>query len=163
MSSSRISAQTLSVEHVSIHSDQDFQSVRRTFENLVPVLDPMIIDRLQAADLDAVAAYERNGPKLFRFLARDHGALLAIAGRARNAVQYEIGNPIIATKMTRHALGASLYAPLRILLLEGNDGSVRFEYDLPSSLFGQFQDDRVLDVGLYLDRELEAVLRRVAE
>jgi hypothetical protein len=30
------------------------------------------------------------------------------------------------------------------------------------SLFGQFGDDRVLQVGLYLDRELEAVLLRAA-
>jgi len=48
-------------------------------------------------------------------------------------------------------------------LLESDDGVVRFEYDLPSSLFGQFGDDRAIDVGRYLDRELEAVLVKVTE
>jgi len=38
--------------------------------------------------------------------------LLQIWGRRRNAVQYEIGNPLIASKMTRHQLPAALYAPL---------------------------------------------------
>jgi hypothetical protein len=163
MPSPKISTHSLSVEHVSIESNRTFQAVRKAFEDLVPLLDPMIIDRLQSADLEAIAAHEKNGPRLFRFLERDHGVLLAIAGQARNAVQYEIGNPITATKMTRHALGASLYAPLRITLLESDDGVGRFEYDLPSSLFGQFCDDRVLDVGRYLDRELETVLVKATE
>jgi hypothetical protein len=48
---------------------------------------------------------------------------------------------------------------LRVLLYEAADGGVFFEYDLPSSLFGQFGDDRVTAVGLELDAELEAALR----
>ena len=39
------------------------------------------------------------------------------AGR-RNALQYEIGNPLTASKMTRYELGAALYAPLRVVLFE---------------------------------------------
>jgi hypothetical protein len=39
---------------------------------------------------------------------------------------------------------------------------VVFEYDRPSSLFGQFGDERVRQVGLDLDRELETVLLRAA-
>ena len=33
-----------------------------------------------------------------------------------------------------------------------------FEYDKPSSFFSQFGDERVTEVGLYLDKTLEAVL-----
>jgi hypothetical protein len=34
---------------------------------------------------------------------------------------------------------------------------------MPSSLFGQFGDERVTDVGRYLDTTLEAALRHAAE
>lgn len=126
------------------------------------MLDPKLIEKMSSGDHVAISEYERNGPKLFRFLERDHGAILAVAGQARNAIQYEIGNPITASKMTRYSLGASLYAPLRVTLFESENGVVVFEYDLPSSLFGQFGDDRVRDVGRYLDHELESILVKAA-
>jgi hypothetical protein len=56
--------------------------------------------------------------------------LLRTAGLARRAVQYEIGNPLTATRMTRHRLSAALYAPLRILLYDA--GRAVFEYDRTS-------------------------------
>jgi uncharacterized protein (DUF302 family) len=92
------------------------------------------------------------------FLTRDHGELLRIDGQSRKALQYEIGNPLTASSRTRHDLAAALYAPLRVVLYEAQDGRTVFEYDLPSSLFGQFGDDRVTDVGRNLDRELETTL-----
>ena len=63
--------------------------------------------------------------------------------------------------MTRHQLPASLYAPLRILLYENEAGRAVFEYDRPSSLFGQFGDERVTAVGRELDASLERVLAHV--
>jgi uncharacterized protein (DUF302 family) len=78
-------------------------------------------------------------------------------------VQYEIGNPLTASKMTRYRLPAALYAPLRVVLYEDEQGHGIFEYDKPSSFFGQFGDERVTDVGRYLDATLEAALRHAAE
>jgi uncharacterized protein (DUF302 family) len=89
--------------------------------------------------------------------------LLQIVGSRRNALQYEIGNPLTASKMTRHRLPAALYAPLRVVLLEDEQGRGIFEYDKPSSFFGQYGDERVTEVGRYLDDTLEAVLRNAAE
>jgi len=48
---------------------------------------------------------------------------LKTSGRANKAVQYEIGNPLTASKMTRHQLAAGLYAPLRVILYEDETGS----------------------------------------
>ena len=48
------------------------------------------------------------GAELVIFLKRDHGALLQITGRPRKALQYEIGNAITATRMTRHQIPAAL-------------------------------------------------------
>jgi len=78
------------------------------------------------------------------------------------AVQYDIGNPLTATRMTRHQLPASLYAPLRVVLYENEDGHAIFEYDRPSSLFGQFGDERVTAVGRELDASLERTLLKAA-
>jgi hypothetical protein len=85
-----------------------------------------------------------------------------IAGGTRNARQYDIGNPLTASKMTRHQLPAALYAPLRVVLYEDDNGRGIFEYDKPSSFFGQFGDERVTQVGRYLDETREAALRRAA-
>ena len=80
--------------------------------------------------------YEAHGPKLSIFEQRDHGALLQTFGGGRNALQYEIGNPLTASKMTRYKLSAALYAPLRVVLFEDERGKGVFEYDKPSSFFG---------------------------
>ena len=100
----------------------------------------------------------QRSPELAIFAARDHGGLLRTAGLSRKAVQYEIGNPFTATRMTQHQLPASLYAPLRVVLYENEAGHAVFEYDLPSSLFGQFGDERVAAVARELDTSLERVL-----
>jgi len=76
----------------------------------------------------------------------------------RKAVQYDIGNPLTATRMTQHELRASLYAPLRVVLYENEAGHAVFEYDRPSSLFGQFGDERVTVVARELDASLERVV-----
>ena len=78
-------------------------------------------------------------------------------------MQYEIGNPLTASKMTRHQLAAALYAPLRVVLFEGEQGPGILEYDRPSSLFSQYGDEEVTKVGRCLDATLEAVMRKAAE
>jgi uncharacterized protein (DUF302 family) len=65
----------------------------------------------------------KEGPELSIFSGRDHGALLKIAGKARNAIQYDIGNPVTASLMTRHRLPAALYAPIRVVLYENDAGT----------------------------------------
>ena len=163
MSQVSVTSRTIPVEHIRISSQRPFAEVRRKLEDSVPQLDPSIAEALSRGDQKRAQDYDENGPKLSIFLAREHGALLQIAGGKRNAVQYEIGNPLTATKMTRHQLPAALYAPLRVVLFEDEQGRGVFEYDKPSSFFGQFGDERVTEVGRYLDAALEAALRNAAE
>ncbi|MDQ0393683.1 DUF302 domain-containing protein [Labrys monachus] len=157
-----VTSKLITIEHIRISSKRSFADVRASIEADLPKLDPNIRVMLSRGDQDSIKEYEDHGPKLFMFLDRDHGELLAIAGQKRNAVQYEIGNPITASTMTRHSLGAALYAPLRVALFETEGGEVVFEYDKPSTFFGQFGDERVTEVGRYLDRELEAALVKAA-
>lgn len=150
------------VEHIRIESTKRFAEVKAALERLVPPLDPTIPEALRRGDIVRANETLQRGPELAIFSVRDHGGLLRIAGLARKAVQYEIGNPLTATRMTRHQLPAALYAPLRVLLYENEAGGAVFEYDRPSSLLGQFGDEPVTAVGRELDASLERVLAHAA-
>jgi uncharacterized protein (DUF302 family) len=63
--------------------------------------------------------------------------------------------------MTRHHVGAGLYAPLRLLVYEDGPGKTCLEYDKPSSLFGQFHDGRIDAVAAMLDRKMEELVAAV--
>jgi uncharacterized protein (DUF302 family) len=158
MTKANRTSKTIAVEHVRIASERPFAVVRAALESSLSKLDVSIPVALREGDRNRAKEYEETGPKLSIFLERDHGSLLEIAGRRRNAIQYDIGNPLTASKMTRHDLGAGLYAPLRVVLFEDQQGKAVFEYDKPSSFFSQFGDEHVTEVGLYLDKTLEAVL-----
>src|SRR6516225_1051321 len=158
-----VTSRTIAVEHIRISSGRPLAQVRRKLESTVPRLDASIVETLSSGDQKRAKEYEENGPKLSIFGERDHGALLQIAGSRRNALQYDIGNPLTASKMTRHQLSAALYAPLRVVLFEDEQGRGVFEYDKPSSFFGQYGDERVTEVDRYLDATLEAVLLNASE
>jgi uncharacterized protein (DUF302 family) len=105
------------------------------------------------AKIEAVA-----GPSGFMlFGTAEHGAPLRLAGQKRKAIQYVLGNPLVALQMTRHDIRAGLYAPPRVLLYENEAGEACLEYDRPSSLFGQFRDDRIAPTAALLDGKPEAL------
>src|ERR1700739_1942746 len=91
-----ITSRTIAVEHIRISSGRPFAEVRRRLEGTVPKLDTSIAEALRSGDQKRTKDYEENGPKLSIFGERDHGALLQITGRTRDAIQYEIGNPLTA-------------------------------------------------------------------
>ena len=157
-----ITQRTVHVEHIKIEISKPFAEVKAALEELVPTLDSTIPEALRQGDIGRAKEALQRGPPLAIFSARDHGGLLRIAGIARKAVQYEIGNPLTATRMTQRELPASLYAPLRVVLYENEDGRAVFEYDRPSSLFGQFGDERVTWVARELDASLESLLVKAA-
>ena len=157
-----IMERTIQVEHVMIKSRKPFAEVRAALESLVPQLDTLIFVLLQRGESERARTDLEGGPELSIFSSRDHGALLQITGQSRKALQYDIGNPLTASRMTRHQLSASLYAPQRVVLYENEAGHATFEYDRPSSLLGQFGDERVTAVARELDANLERVLVKAA-
>jgi uncharacterized protein (DUF302 family) len=94
------------------------------------------------------------------FKTSDHGALLRLAGQKKKAMQYILGNPLLAIQMTQHDIRAGLYAPLRVLVYENADGKTCVEYDKPSSLFGQFENVKVTEVATTLDRKMEQLVAK---
>jgi uncharacterized protein (DUF302 family) len=145
------------VEHVRVKVAKPFDEVSAAFEARLGTFDPAVYEPLRKGDdPEAVRARIESmaGPSGFMlFRTSDHGAILRLVGQRRKAVQYLVGNPLFAVEMTRHAIGAALYAPLRVLIYEDEPGTC-IEYDLPSSLFGQFKDERVDRVAVSLDGKL---------
>ena len=150
------------VEHVRVVSSKPFDEASAAFAARLGRHDPGPAASLaQGADPAAVRAEiaRMAGPSGFMLFGKaDHGVLLGLVGPRRKAVQYVVGNPLFAVEMTRHAVGAALYAPLRVLIYEPEGGGTCVEYDLPSSLFGRFGDARVSEVAESLDRKLAALI-----
>jgi uncharacterized protein (DUF302 family) len=162
MNSSRIT-----VDHVQVATDKPFEDVTKAFERQLGRFDPEVYGSLAASgDAEVVRARIEvmAGPSGFMlFSTSNHGALLRLAGQKQNAIQYVLGNPLFALQMTQHDLRASLYAPLRVLVYENDQGKTCIEYDKPSSLFGQFGNERVNPTAAMLDRKLEALVAAAIE
>jgi hypothetical protein len=152
----------LMIEHRILRCTRPFALVHDVLIASVPALKPELAEMLANGEQEKIEAARRNLPKLWIFSMRDHGSLTAADGLKSKAIQYEIGNPLTAERMTRYHLAAALYAPLRVVLYEDEGGQALFEYDLPSSVFGQFNDDRITSVGFELDADLESVLSAAA-
>jgi uncharacterized protein (DUF302 family) len=155
------------VDHVHVVTDKPFEDVTKAFEQQLGRFDP---DVRRAATKSGDTEAEKAkigamvGPSGFMlFGTQDHGALLRLAGQQRKAIQYVVGNPLFALQMTQHDVRASLYAPLRVLIYETDEGKTCVEYDKPSSLFGQFNDDQIASVASMLDRKLEALVAAAME
>ena len=156
-----------SVDHVRLATDKPVEDVAQAFERQLGRFEPDVYKAL-AASGDAEAARARieamAGPSGFMlFATHNYGALLRLAGQQRKAVQYVVGNPLFAFQMTQHDIRVSLYAPLRVLIYENEEGKTCVEYDRPSSLFGQFGDDRIAPTAATLDRKLEALVSAAIE
>ena len=157
-----MSRRAIEVTHVVIESPQAAVDVQARLEALIPPIDQELILLLSDGITDRLKQRLEAGPELAIFLKRDHGVLVGLYGTVRDAVQYEIGNPLTASRMTRYRLAAGLYAPLRVVVYGKANGGSCIEYDLPSSLFGQFGDDRITEVARGLDVALARALSAAA-
>ena len=140
----------------------DFERFTRNLEDSLGRFDDSFYKDIETAPDQVRRRIEKaageEGLMLFDIL--DHGRLLNLVGTPGKARQYQIGNPLIALTMTRRDIRAGLYAPLRILVYEAGDQSTRIEFDLPSSLFGQFNDPEVTAIARSLDTKLTNVIKK---
>jgi uncharacterized protein (DUF302 family) len=152
----------VTIEHVHVTTEKPFGEVTAALEAQMGRFDPAVYEELRSgSDPESVRARLEGmaGPSGFMlFRTSDHGALLRLAGQTRKAVQYLLGNPLFAIRMTQHDIRAGLYAPLRVLVFEDEGGKTCVEYDRPSSLFGQCGHAGVTEVATMLDRKLEQLV-----
>jgi len=158
---------TVSVRHVSVSLDETFQETCTRFESRMGRIDYGLFDKMlsDGESETTIRNYvkEIDGPLgLMIFNVIDHGRLAGLAGKASGAKQYVVGNPLFALQMTNKDIRAGLYAPLRVYIREDGPKKSIVEYDLPSSLFGQFQNAEVDRVARMLDEKLEAAIEYVS-
>lgn len=152
------------MSHATVVVAVEFEKFIATFESLLGRYDPTVAAQIrtdpQVADrmLQAMEG-EQN---LMIFWKLNHGGLFSLIGQSREALRYTIGNPRIALQMTQHDVGAALYVPFNILVIENDGGSVRVEYDLPSSQLSQFGNADVLQVATQLDHKIKRLLDATA-
>ncbi len=153
----------IDMNHQMVKVTSDFDDFTRNLEAALGRLDPTIIQKVGAEPAVVEAHLKQMGGEedLILFDIQNHGQLLTIVGAPKKAKQYMIGNPLIAIQMTQHDIRAALYAPLRVLVYEAADQSVYVEYDLPSSLVGQFGNAEVTKVAESLDLKLVNLIAKV--
>jgi hypothetical protein len=75
-------------------------------------------------------------------------------------MRYGLGNPKVAMQMTQRDIRAGRYVSLGVLTYEMGENAVRAEFDRPSSLLGQFNNQNVTEVASGLDGKLAMVLEK---
>lgn len=161
-----VARQEVRVEHIRIDTDKSYGEAKIALEKRVPRFDDRTRVLLHYGETERLRKELARLPGedgLVIFSAAPHGDWLELAGGRRNAIQYVIGNVLIATQMTRIQLPTALYAPLRVVLYENERGTATFEYDRPSTLFGQFGNEQVIAIAKDLDAKIERALIKASE
>jgi uncharacterized protein (DUF302 family) len=157
----RTTSQRVTIEHVRIVSTLPFAEVKTALEAKLKRYDGSAATLIAAGDIERARAQleqlaSPSGLTIMQSL--NHGLTLAMVGPRRNAVQYGIGNILIAVEMTKHDIAAGLYAPIRVILYEGPRGNAVFEYDQPSTTFSVIGNASVTKIAKALDGKLRGVL-----
>jgi hypothetical protein len=148
---------------VDVSTGVPFDDFRSRFEHAAPAFDAQPFEQIIGTGgswADVQAAVETMAPhRLMRYATIDTTAMMAVAGHATKAVEYLLGNHVIAESMFRHDPRALLYAPLRVLVFSDAEGDAVFSLDQPSTMFGSLGIDEVTRVGVGLDDKVAALLQ----
>jgi uncharacterized protein (DUF302 family) len=135
---------------------------QQRYEQAVPT-DPVekiaaLVHR-EASWAEVIDAHAEWAPHGFLIYWRNdvHG-VMQLAGDDDDCIAYLMGNVTIAEQMFRYDPRAMLYAPLRTVIWEDEDGRAWFTVDQPSAQFASFGIPAVSAVGVELDRKLAALL-----
>ena len=159
----RFNAHEHSMMRVDVFTGVGFDEFLTAFEAAAPPFDPVPMERIvdTGGSWDDVRTkVAENAPNELMVYAKiDATVLLGVAGHDVKAVEYLLGNHVIAETMFRHDPKALLYAPLRVLVYSDPDGNAVFSMDRPGSAFGSLGIAEVTEVGLSLDRKVANLLR----
>jgi uncharacterized protein (DUF302 family) len=167
MTSTAKSADSRRVPHtmnrIDVSTGVDFDEFRAAFEKAAPPVDPAPVKQIAESGGswdDVKAAVAINAPNdLMVYATIDTTQGMALAGHSVKAVEYLLGNHVIAETMFRHDSRALLYAPLRVLLYSDDDGDAVFSMDQPSAVFAGFGIPEITKVGRDLDCKVAKLLR----
>jgi choline dehydrogenase len=159
---------TIPIEHVVVTSNRSFEQVKESLEKKMNVVGDIdeLITQLKTANVSweqsKQAIEKRFGKSDFGIFSKiKHGLLLSLAGKPRKAIQYTIGNPLLAVQMTKHVWEAALYAPFKLLIYEDDTGRTIITYDRFSSLLSPFHNEEVNRIAQVVDKKLEDLVTTV--
>ncbi len=160
-----VSTTPVVMDHVTIETSTPFQmvtsrlngEVKRFDESYRTLLNENKIDELRAK---LIQGLEPDG-FMIHFVA-EQGDLSALDGTRRQGSVYYLGNVIAAAQLTKVNFGAALYAPLQLNVYENAHGGTTFEYDKPSTQFGQFHNADIDKIAHTLDDHMLRLITRVS-
>jgi uncharacterized protein (DUF302 family) len=161
----QVTSTPLPVEHIKIVSSKPYAEVKANVEKLGR-FDDRVRAFLKNNDIEGLRAALKEiagADGLAIHYVALHGDLLALKGQRQQLIAYYIGNVLSATEMTNVNPAAGLYAPLRVVVYANGQGGTTLEYDRPSSMFGQFKDPVIDEMGVSLDNRLLTFLTKASE
>ena len=152
------------MDHVTIETSTPYDLVTSRLEDEVKRFDESYRKLLKKSKIDELRAKLTQGLEpdgfMIHFIAAQ-GDLLALEGRSQKGNVYYLGNVVAAAQMTKLNFSAALYAPLRLNVYENAQGGTTFEYDKPSTQFGQFHNVDIDNIARRLDDHLLNLIRKV--
>jgi len=153
------------IEHVVVTSNQRYQQVidalearLGTRENQEAIVQLLLAPNTSWEQITRTVE-EHSGSSGFTLFSKvDHGLLLSRRGKNSRATQYTLGNPLLALQMTSHLPETGLYAPLRLIVYEDEEGRTFVAYDSFSSQMAQYGNEEILRVAQMVEQKLEALV-----
>jgi uncharacterized protein (DUF302 family) len=158
----------LTIEHVVVASERPYEQVIAALEaRLGPLQDWAALGQQATAahasweQFSQVVAEHIGASGLTLFYQVEHSFLLRLRGNSSRASQYTIGNPLLANQMTQYLPEAGLYAPLKLIVFQDEDGRTFVAYDGFVSLLAQYQREEITQVARVVEQKLEALIAAV--
>ena len=151
---------TAHITHINEHVKSTFEDFTRRLEQALGKLDRSVLEKLPESRTVAEDALKVMGglENLILYSIEDHGAQLSLMEDPQKAKLYFIGHPLISTEMTSIDIRTGLYHPLRLLVYIAEDDRTYVEYDLPTSLFNQFNRNGISQTGEMLDLKIRNLI-----
>lgn len=130
---------TFGGDRVTVTSTKSFEEVTKAVESLVAKNGMMIMAQV------------------------DQGKMLSMTGLTLKATLFLVGNPTVGKELFAQSHGVGLYVPLRLFVYTDPDGKTFVSYDKPSTLLGQFQNEKITMVAQMLDQKLEGLAYMAAQ
>lgn len=158
----------ITIEHIVVASNLPYEQVLDALEaRLSPAQNWEAIGQqwmvANASWEQIMQAIEKHvGASGFTLFSKaNHGLLLSLVGKTSRAIQYTIGNPLLAVQMTSHMPEVALYAPLRLVVYEDEEGRAFVAYDGFVSQLAQYQSEAITSVAQLVEHKLEALVAEV--
>jgi len=122
---------------VSFHGDRVTVESTRSFDDVTEAVKSLV---------------SKNGMMVMAEV--DQGKMLSMTGLSLKAKLFLIGNPNVGKQLFEQNHGVGLYVPLRLFVYADGSGKTFVAYDRPSSLLGQFSNEKVGMVAKMLDEKV---------